>query len=29
VPSVSAFYISTVSLHEYFGMILAKIKSIF
>ncbi len=29
VPSVSAFFISTVSLHEYFGMILAKVKSIF
>lgn len=28
-PSVSAFYISTVSLHEYFGMVLAKVKSIF
>lgn len=28
-PSVGALYISTVSLHEYFGMVLAKIKSIF
>jgi len=27
-PSVHAFYISTISMHEYFGMVLAKVKTL-